>query len=284
MDNTWFAQSVLEPPELSEGELFFEHYEAIRDWIGCQSRAGLAAVALSPDGVQAKFFLPVSDRGVLTAILGRHERAEISLSGDPTLSLRHLAVIVRGGTFRLVDLRTWAGFSDLEGRQLRACETDDSLFVRCGSYSVLFAPTSTNRTWPEEPEGMWGALRRSRAAELEPATLDDCLLSKDERALGELVIRSDDGEGRMLLGQRAARAGVLLGRSDRCDGDTLLRDPHISRVHLLIAELGGSLYAIDTVSKNGVWGRGGERRTHLLESGAKISLCGLATIEWRFIH
>jgi pSer/pThr/pTyr-binding forkhead associated (FHA) protein len=88
----------------------------------------------------------------------------------------------------------------------------------------------------------------------------------------------------MPVGRRAARSGILLGRSDRCDGEVLLSNPHISRVHALIVEMAGSLYAIDTASKNGVWGHGGEERAQLLESGATFSLCGLASIEWRFFH
>ena len=88
----------------------------------------------------------------------------------------------------------------------------------------------------------------------------------------------------MAVGRRALRAGILLGRSDRCDGDVLLSDPYVSRVHLLIVELAGRLYAIDTASKNGVFDRGSGERVRLLEAGSKLSLSALASVEWRFFH
>ena len=117
-----------------------------------------------------------------------------------------------------------------------------------------------------------------------PATLEESLLSDDEEPLGELVIASEEGVGTMPVGRRAMRSGILLGRSDRCDGDVLLTNPHISRVHVLIVEMAGSLYAIDTASKNGVWRHSGEERAQLLESGTTFTLCGLASVEWRFFH
>jgi hypothetical protein len=211
------------------------------------------------------------------------------------LSLRHLAVLVSPARdrkplrARVVDLRTASGFSDERGARIRACEAERPFFVRCGRYSILFAPVSTSDDsgWPDEPEAMWARLGARDAATLavsHPATLDDGLLYHDEERLGELVISSEEGSGTMPVGRRAARSGILLGRSDRCDGDTLLANPHISRVHALIVELAGSLYAIDTASKNGVWGKQGEQRAQLLESGTKFSLCGLAHIEWRFWH
>lgn len=277
-------------PGHAAGELFFEHYDPIRDWLHERKRDGLAVVALDEHGVQAKGYLRARKNRVNTAIVGRHEKAEIFLGDDPSLSLRHLAVIVSPASarrplrFRVVDLRTPLGFTDEDGSQLRACESDKPFFVRCGKYSLLFAP---KQVWPEEPEAMWASLRRSDAgtsALPEPSTLDDGLLDDDEEALGELVITSEEGEGTMPVGKRAARSGILLGRSDRCDGDVLLANPHISRVHVLIVEMAGSLYAIDTASKNGVWGHGGEERAQLLESGATFTLCGLASVEWRFFH
>jgi hypothetical protein len=53
-------------------------------------------------------------------------------------------------------------------------------------------------------------------------------------------------------------------------------------VHLLIVEVAGQLYAVDTASKNGVYGGSGSERATLLESGTRLSLGGYATVEWRF--
>jgi hypothetical protein len=88
----------------------------------------------------------------------------------------------------------------------------------------------------------------------------------------------------VVVSRRSLRSGILLGRSDRCDGGALLVDPHISRVHLLIIEIAGRLYAIDTASKNGVFGASSSERATLLESGAPLSLAGRAFVEWRFFH
>ncbi|GMR24694.1 MAG: hypothetical protein BMS9Abin37_3278 [Acidobacteriota bacterium] len=282
------------PPHHAAGELFFEYYDSIRDWLHDRKQLGLAVVALDEHGVQAKGYLRAHENRVNTAIVGRHEKADIFLGDDPALSLRHLAVIVSPSSprkplsFRVVDLRTPSGFTDQHGTHLRSCEADGPFFIRCGRYSLLFAPGSRDGSgWPDEPEDVWASLRHRDAAALSlphPATLEDGLLSDDEEPLGELVIASEEGVGTMPVGRRAARSGILLGRSDRCDGDALLSNPHISRVHVLIVEIAGSLYAIDTASKNGVWGHGAEERAQLLESGATFSLCGLARVEWRFFH
>ena len=294
-DDTLCAPAIVaSPARHAAGELFFEYYDPIRDWLHDRRQPGLAVVALDERGVQAKGYLRAHENRVNTAIVGRHEKAEIFLGDDPSLSLRHLAVIVSPSSpgkpfsFRVVDLRTPSGFTDERGTQLRACEADGPFFIRCGRYLLLFAPGSRgDRGWPDEPEAMWASLRRRDAGPMalpHPATLEHGLLSDDEEPLGELVIASEEGVGTMPVGRRAARSGILLGRSDRCDGDVLLTNPHISRVHVLIVEMAGSLYAIDTASKNGVWGHGGEARARLLESGTTFTLCGLAIVEWRFFH
>ena len=278
------------PLAMSGSALFFELYESIRRWIEEHREPGLAVVAFGEDGIQAKAHLRVA-KGVNTAIAGRHELAEIWLADDPAISLRHLAVVVFSESgrvrFRVIDLRTAAGFTDDSGQPLRACDAEDAFFIRCGRYSVLFVPTTAETSWPNKARIMWHALRRRQAATfatMQPATVAESCLSQGEEALGELLIRSEQGVGTMAVGRRALSAGILLGRSDRCDGDVLLSDPYISRVHLLIVELAGRLYAIDTASKNGVFNGGNGERVRLLESGSRLSLSGLVSVEWRFFH
>ena len=289
-DTLYVPPAVPSVVGMSRSALFFEFYDSIRLWIEKHRKPGLAVVALGEDGLQAKAHLSATE-GVNTAIAGRHELAEIWLADDPAVSLRHLAVLVFSVSgrvrFRLIDLRTAAGFTDDAGHVLRACEAEEAFFIRCGRYSVLFVPTTAETSWPKKPRVIWQALRARRAATFaatQPATIDDSWLSWDEDALGELLIRSEQGTGTMAVGRRALRAGILLGRSDRCDGDVLLSDPYVSRVHLLIVELAGRLYAIDTASKNGVFDRGSGERVRLLEAGSKLSLSALASVEWRFFH
>jgi hypothetical protein len=79
---------------------------------------------------------------------------------------------------------------------------------------------------------------------------------------------------------------VLLGRYDRCDtaGLPVLIDPALSRVHLLVLELDGALYGIDTASRNGSWSGADRVRATRLLPGLRLSLAGKATVEWRPIH
>ena len=57
-------------------------------------------------------------------------------------------------------------------------------------------------------------------------------------------------------------------------------DRTISRVHLLIIEIAGVLYAIDTASSNGVFDHDARERTSRLEPGTSLSLGDVATVEW----
>lgn len=287
------ASSSSEAPgaDASRG-LFREFYQPIRKWVQAQ-RNGIAVVALDDEGVKAKVFIRAHENRINSAIVGRHERADVLLGEDPTVSLRHLAMLVsptpgaRLPRIKIVELRTATAFTDASGTRLRACESDFPFVVRCGSYLLVVAPVEDETRWPARAAGMWSKLLERGADRLalpDPATLDDRLVAEGEEVLGEIAIDSRQGRTTIAVGRRAVRSGVLLGRSDRCDGDTLLRDLHISRVHVLIVEIRGRLYAVDAASKNGLWDRGTETRTKLLESGASFSLCGRATATWRFYH
>lgn len=81
----------------------------------------------------------------------------------------------------------------------------------------------------------------------------DELLQDGERAIGTLAVRFRGREQQLPLGPAAARRGVLIGRYDRCNAASILTEHSISRVHLLILQIDGTLYAIDTCSTNGCW-------------------------------
>jgi hypothetical protein len=87
----------------------------------------------------------------------------------------------------------------------------------------------------------------------------------------------------MALGHDAASAGVLLGRYERCDthGATVFAHHGISRVHLLVVEVEGALYAVDTGSTNGTYQGADEVRIVPLASGTELVFGdGLARMEW----
>lgn len=117
-----------------------------------------------------------------------------------------------------------------------------------------------------------------------PARAQRKLLAEGDEVIGELEVSSSDGRTRMLVGRATAREGVLLGRYERCDNDGLpvLQNGRISRVHLLLIEIAGGLYAIDAASSNGVWCGPEEVRVAALRGGTTLSLGeGLARLEWR---
>lgn len=111
------------------------------------------------------------------------------------------------------------------------------------------------------------------------------LLSDGEDASGTLRIDADGAVQYVLVGQDALRRGILLGRYERCDvdGAELLANDNISRVHLLLVEISGSVYAIDTASTNGTWLRGAEHevRILLLREDMELIMGGdLAQLRW----
>jgi hypothetical protein len=103
---------------------------------------------------------------------------------------------------------------------------------------------------------------------------------------GELVVTSPAGRASLRLGARAIEQGVLLGRYERCDtaGLPMFADHSISRVHLLVIQIDGALYAIDTASMNGTWQGGLSVRSAKLLPGTVLRLACHATVEWRPLH
>ncbi len=135
---------------------------------------------------------------------------------------------------------------------------------------------------PPRPDPERTTLVNSFAGPVFPSLEPDA----SDPARGELRVVSPSGSVALGLGAEAARRGVLLGRYERCDtaGLPVLVDHGLSRVHLLVLEIDGALYGIDTASTNGSWS-GQERAGCLpLRAGAPVSLAGKATVEWRPFH
>jgi hypothetical protein len=326
-EKTFIGSSLEEPGSPPEEratfrELFVRHYETIRAWCEKEKRAGVVAVALDPTEVEGAAFLAFDEDTVSTAIVGRHTRADLPLDRDPSVSLRHLALVLFPrpfrGRYRLVDLRTATGFVDERGKRLRAIEADGPAFVRVGRYAVLLFPVSdSDPRWPDDAAEGWARIpdrlyldeveaeERSREWERESdrawevdalPSLKDAptlvhnvagpemavheLVAEGDAPMGELKIASTRGLATVILGRRAAGAGILLGRSRRCDAGRVLADRGISRVHLLVIEIAGSLYAIDTASSNGVFEGKEQERAIRLDGPRKLYLGDLATAEW----
>jgi len=106
------------------------------------------------------------------------------------------------------------------------------------------------------------------------------LVDDGEPPLGEIRVTSTRGVVTIVVGPSAARAGVLLGRSRRCYAGQVLSDRSISRVHMLIIQISGNLYAIDTASCNGMWEDKERERATPLELERPLSLSDVAAVEW----
>lgn len=117
-----------------------------------------------------------------------------------------------------------------------------------------------------------------------PAMAHRRLVRDDEQPLGELRVRSDAGTTSIAVGRAAAREGILFGRYDRCDNEGLpvLGHQSISRVHLLVIDIGDQLYAIDTASTNGVFVDKQEVRVRPLGADLRLVIGeDLAVVHWR---
>jgi hypothetical protein len=111
------------------------------------------------------------------------------------------------------------------------------------------------------------------------------LLAPGEEALGTMRVSANAGIQTLVIGPYAAQQGVLLGRYERCDidGANVLTNDGISRVHLLIIDIEGHLYAIDTGSTHGTWLSGEDREVRItpLDKGTELTLgAKLAALRW----
>ncbi|MCC6746714.1 MAG: hypothetical protein IT371_03590 [Deltaproteobacteria bacterium] len=106
-----------------------------------------------------------------------------------------------------------------------------------------------------------------------PVEAFENLVADGEEPAGRLRFLSPGQRGELVLGASVLRRGLLFGRYERCDGRGLFHaDYTVSRVHLLLLELAGALYALDTASTNGVTHLGKPQRIVRLDFGTAIVL------------
>jgi hypothetical protein len=102
--------------------------------------------------------------------------------------------------------------------------------------------------------------------------------------IGSITLTAGGRSETLAVGASAARTGVLVGRYERCDthGASVLAHHGISRVHVLVLDIDGALYAIDTGSTNGISIGKDEVRITALAAGTELVLGDdLARMEWR---
>jgi hypothetical protein len=153
------------------------------------------------------------------------------------------------------------------------------------------------RPWNASPAGSEGGVETGSGEKLPrstqvrglppPLAWHRSLVAEDEVPRGELSIRSPRGEARLAVGASALRRGLLLGRYDRCDnsGVPVLQDPYVSRIHVLVAEIDGQVYAIDTGSKNGLFRDHQALRHAALHAGDVVDIAGgCADLAWHSLN
>lgn len=277
---------VLRPQQGELRELFVGAYERFAAPCRAVDEPGLALIAIDEASGRVMGLVRMRarvDRHV-TAVVGRHDACELFLDVHDDLALRHLVVILdpvtswrRGDAsvgYRLLDLRTTAGFVDEHGRTLRGLRCEGPALVRCAGYAMFLLPLGDPTDWPVAAHDAWsmlperayfdeqtgsaqGSSPRIPVARLARGTLiriagprdQTASLERDDLA-GTLEVISPAARHRVRVGHAALRDGILLGRYERCDG-AAHADGGVSRVHALLIQLGDQMFAIDLASTNG---------------------------------
>ncbi|AKI98528.1 pSer/pThr/pTyr-binding forkhead associated (FHA) protein [Archangium gephyra] len=251
-------------------------------------------------------------------VIGRHTGCGLRLTSGE-VSLRHLVLHAQSDApgvapvIRLWDLNTEHPFRTEDGQPNTAVSSQGLLYVSLGGYALLFIPTRgpSEPPWSERAEQAWRALpsrqfidRRSPAA---PRLVRARSLQAEERgdytnivrlgplrlllgehegpeaAWGELRLEGENKRERHRISLECLEQGVLLGRYERC-GILLAKLGQISRVHLLLIQVGATLLAIDTASTNGTWRGSTQIETTPLEDSDSLELGDELWLHWSRLH
>jgi len=153
----------------SARELFVQAYARFAERARAIEEPGVAVVAIDEaSGAAAGLACVVARVGrPVAAIIGRHDRCDLFLSGRDALSLRHLALVVdpvtswaRGAPvrFRLLDLRTGQPMVDETGKPLRGLVAEGPAIVRCAGYALFFLPLGDPSDFPASADDAWTML------------------------------------------------------------------------------------------------------------------------------
>jgi pSer/pThr/pTyr-binding forkhead associated (FHA) protein len=147
--------------------LFVACYPAFRDVGRSISELGVAVVAVHVPSrsVAGRLWVRAREHAIATAVAGRHSHADLVLA-DPTLSLRHVSVIVHPISsydpgclaYSVIDLRTPTAFHDEHGRHLDAVCVEGAAMLRVGPYALYFLSTGDPSAWPELATDAWAML------------------------------------------------------------------------------------------------------------------------------
>ena len=301
------------PPEF--GEVFERIFPELTRLHAGFARDGLLAVAAWNGSVVADYLHVPLGSDPEFVIVGRHDRCDLSLHRDPTLSLRHAVVAARavGGELglRFLDLHTGLGFHTEDRQCCEALAAEGAMFVRMGGYHLFLLPTgalaplpwgsTAEETWKMIPDRVY---RDSRVAPRHPEmaampaepTGTQTIITKiidppgmlrplrpapgDRGArVARIELSSRTGQELFSLYEADLERGLLVGRYERCQLGA--SDDKMSRVHLLIIRDGAETWAIDTASTNGTRANGEPMRRTPLRDGTALELGKHITLRWR---
>ena len=319
------AGSVTSSRMLSLRDLFICAYGAFAQRCRMVDEPGLAIVAMDERTGRAQGLVTLRarvDRHV-ASIVGRHDHVDLFLDTSASLALRQLAIVADPVTswrpgegsvrYRVLDLRTDAGFRDEHNNALRGLRCEGPALLRCGGHALFVLPLGDPSDWPRDGRDAWDCLPErvyfdelvhSAEGSLRsmPSSLDKMRRSMLMRThgphdtgssrrrvdptnvAGVLELRGPQRTGDLALGHDELRDGVLLGRYARCDSTQIVDDPSMSRVHAMLLQVDDRLLVIDTASMNGTR-IAGESRARVIElRGETELLFGKHThARWRFV-
>jgi hypothetical protein len=210
---------------------------------------------------------------------------------------------------RVWDLHTGQTLTGEDGTKLEALSSDGPIFLTLGRYHLAVIPlgqlpkalpVATREAWaslPQRsflsamgegsgtlllPERFSGAFGTTSVTKM-PSSIglrdvERTPVAPDDR-LGSLVVQSADKRLKFYVGKEHLERGILVGRYDRCIGSGL--DRAVSRVHLMIAEVGGAIVAIDTASTVGCKVDSERIKSIRLTGETKVRLGKKSYIRWR---
>jgi hypothetical protein len=137
--------------------LFAMHYDELRAEHAARSAPGLLAFDLGSALITAKMWTKTRPEAINAITVGRHRECDVCLARDPSISLRHLAVITHpfdpagGGnvSFRILDLRTNLAFADCFGQRMQGVIADGGAIFVIGRYAMLLLPTGDGTRLPD---------------------------------------------------------------------------------------------------------------------------------------
>jgi hypothetical protein len=308
-------------PRRSMRELFCGAYDAFVSKCREVDEPGVAIIAVHERSGRAQGLVRLRARVErhVAAIVGRHDRCDMYLTGSESLALRHLAIVLdpvaswkRGDAtvrYRVLDLRTSDGFCDETGRPLRGLRCEGPGLLRVAGYALFLLPVGDPSDWPAKPEEAWSFLpervyfdeleqpaegsitklpkpgKRTSTIVRTPGLHDTAvgLVQRGKSAAGTLELRGAHTGGFLDIGQKELTDGVLLGRYPRCNGAGFSDDPSLSRVHALLIQIDDSLLVIDTCSRNGTRSAGhDDARVLEIVGDGELELGSHTRVRWRW--